>query len=278
MITLIISRKVDKVNNLKPIEMKKLQILKGWAIPLMMVLAVSGCKKEETPPDDLQNLSFDAQEVIDLLPDGLKNSTNEYAQTCVSYVEAALDMSSFIDNMDVPDNATKSDFKGSKESWQWTWQYAGESFTFYWSYEESGGKRYWTMDIQLGNGPRYDYIDAWETEDGSQGELTFNYAWAVIYSGECTEDYDFLYWTYTWYREACGTYHLSFVWDSDNSQYTCYIKYEVVVNADGSGSVEYFLDDELFYGMEWDVHGNGSWFYYYDGEVVTSGTWVAGQA
>jgi len=49
----------------------------------------------------------------------------------------------------------------------------------------------------------------------------------------------------------------------------------VVVNADGSGSVDYYMEGEVFYHMEWDVAGNGSWVIYPGTEYSMSGTWMA---
>jgi hypothetical protein len=257
--------------------MKHRNFLQGMTFLLVLTLLLSGCKKDDVPPDDFKQLSFDAEEVMDLLPDGLKNSNDENAQACVSYVESALDMAGFIDDMEVPDNATRSLSKSTNggDTWQWSWNYGGESFTFYWSYDESGGKRYWTMDISYNNGPRYNYIDAWESEDGNQGEVVYNFGWAVIYSGEDVDETEFLYWKYTWNKDASGAYHLKYYWDGDSDEYEYLVQYDVVVNADGSGSVDYYMEGEVFYHMEWDVVGNGSWVMFPDTEYSMSGTWMA---
>jgi hypothetical protein len=255
--------------------MKKQVLFQGLAALMLMALITTACTKEEDPPEDLQKLSFDSEAVLDMVPDGLKNSDDEYAQSCYSYIESAVDMSQFIDNMEVPDNAQKSQSKATgAETWQWTWNYGGESFTFYWSYEESGGKRLWTMDIQYGSGPRYSYIDAWEYTDGTGGEVTYNFGWAAAMDGEPIGDDEFLYWKYTWSLDSSGAYHLDFKWDADDAEYDYYILYETVINADGSGTVDYFMAGALFYHMEWDVLGNGAWVYYIDGAEFMSGLWT----
>ncbi len=240
----------------------------------IMAFVVTGCNKDDDPPDpgELQSLSFDTEEVMALIPEGLKNSNDEYAEQCVGFIESALDMSSFIDNMEVPEGATRSSSKASGDYWQWTWNYGGESYTFYWSYEEKNSKRYWSMDIQFGSGPRYSYIDAWETNDGMQGELTYNFQWAYIYEGDEWEDDDFLYWRYTWEQTSAGGYNLSFIWDGD-SDYEVFTRYDCVINPDGSGTIDYYMMDELFYHMDWDVIGNGTWVYYIDGEMFMEGSW-----
>jgi hypothetical protein len=258
--------------------MKNSVLMKGLTgLSLMAFLAV-GCNKEENPPLPSQQLSFDAEEVLAKVPAGLKNSQDEYAQDCYDFIESAVDMSGFISNMEVPDGATKTSKKSAMggDTWKWTWNYGGESFTFYWTYDEDNSKRYWTMEIQFGSGPRYDYIEAWETKDGRQGEVKYNWGWAALYSGEPVEDYEFLYWRYTWTLDSSGKYHIQFRWDSDDPEYDYFAYYDVVINGDGSGTIDYYYIDQLFYHMEWDIAGNGSWVYYIDGEEFMSGTWTAG--
>jgi len=243
-----------------------------------MTLVASGCKKEEDPPDpeEFAALSFDAEQVLEKIPDGLKNSDDEYAQDCYQNIEDALDMSDFIGQMEVPDNAVRTDKKSTGGTWRWTWNYAGQSYTFYWTYEESGGKRWWTMEIQMGSGPRYDYITAWEMMDGSEGEVEYNFEWALIAEGEEYDEGDFVFWRYHWKLDTTGKYTFNWIVDSSDSEYETAWEYDVVVNDDGSGSISYYLMDELFYFWQWNTDGSGSWEYYIDGDVFMSGTWAAG--
>ncbi len=253
--------------------MKTRLYTKGLAGLLLMLFLVNGCKKEDEPPQ-FEQISFDTQEVLDLLPAGLENSNDQYAQECVGMIETALDMSDFIDNMEVPPEAVKTAKKGTTGTWSWTWDYiGGEIWTFYWTYDEDNSKMYWTMEIQFGDGPRFDYIEAWEAKDGSAGEVIYNFNWAGIYDGDT--GYVGLFLRITWEMDSSGNYYYSWYWESDTEEYTYLWRYDIVVNADGSGSVDYYLADELYYHMEWDVLGNGSWAYYFGG-LETTGFWVAG--
>jgi hypothetical protein len=258
--------------------MKQTIIWKGLAGMAILAVVAAGCKKEEIKPEDLQQFSFDSEKVLDMVPDGLKNSSDSYAQSCYDFIESAVDMSDFIDNMEVPDEATKVSKKSSVagDTWKWTWyEYGGESITLYWTFEEDNAKRYWTMEIQYGSGPRYDFIEAWETKDGKQGEVIYNFGWAAIYYGEPIENYEYYYWRYSWSLDNSGAYHLQFSIDSSNPDYEYDLHYDVVINADGSGSVDYYIYDELFYTMTWDTLGNGTWTWYSNGEVIGSGSWEA---
>ena len=110
--------------------MSRNYLLKGWAVLFMFAILFAACSKdEEEVPEDFAKFSFDSQSVMDQLPAGLKASTDEHAQECVGMIESALDMSSFMDNMDVPDNAVKTSKKSSGDTWQWTWSYGGEVWT-----------------------------------------------------------------------------------------------------------------------------------------------------
>lgn len=244
--------------------------MKGWAVIMMLLFVVAGCKKEDEPPE-FEQIGFDTQVVMDRLPTGLTNATDEYAQECVDMIESALDMSDFIGHMDVPSDAVKTSKKGTSGTWSWTWSYMNEIWTFFWTYDEDNTKRYWTMEIQYGGGPIVDYITAWEMLDGSAGEIVYNFNWAAIYYGE--EDYVDLDLKIVWELDSEGTYYYSWYWEADSPEYTYLWRYDIVVYADGSGYIDYYLMDEIYYHMEWDAQGNGSWIYYI---IQMQGTWTAG--
>jgi len=255
--------------------MKKNYLLRGWAVIFLFAILVAGCNKDENEgPADLAEFSFDDQAVLDRLPDGLLSSSDPKAQECVDMIEEALDMSAFMENLEVPDNAQRSAKKASGETWSWTFSYMGGTWTFYWTYDEDNTKRYWTMEIQFGEGPRFDYITAWEMKDGTGGEVVYSFNWVQIYE-EDYEDYVDLHWTYTWNLDSMGNYYFSWSYDADGIEYDYYMNYEIVIYADGSGELDYYFMDELYYHMEWDAAGNGSWHYYLGG-YEESGSWTAG--
>jgi hypothetical protein len=254
--------------------MNKRFFFRGCIVFSLFAILVAGCKKDEEVPPQFEELTFDAQEVIAMLPDGLLASNDPKAQECVEMIEQALDMSAFQDNLVVPDNAVHSAKKSSGDTWSWTWYYMGETWTFYWAYDEDASKKYWTMEIQFGDGDRYDYITAWEMKDGSAGEVVYSFNWVGLYE-QNAEDYVDLHWTYRWEKNSSGTYSFSWTYDSDSTEYDYFMDYNIVIFADGSGTLDYYFYDELFYHMEWDALGNGSWHYYF-GSLEESGTWTAG--
>ena len=242
---------------------------------LAVALFVAGCNKDDDElPQDFAELAFDEAAILDRLPNGLTASDDPKAQECVSMIEGALDMSEFRANLIVPDYAQRSSKKASGDTWSWTFTYMGGTWTFYWTYEEDASKHYWTMEIQFDEGERYDYITAWEMKDGTGGEVVYSFNWVMIYEQGYSE-YEDLHWTYTWSLDASDTYHFSWTYDADSEEFDYFMHYDVVIYADGSGELDYYYFDELFYHMEWDAAGNGSWIYYFGGQEQ-SGSWTAG--
>ncbi|MFZ5942222.1 MAG: hypothetical protein ACOYXB_16775 [Bacteroidota bacterium] len=246
--------------------MKKSKHLLYFAALAFTLSFFTSCKEADTPPDEM--LSFEPETIMDQVPEALKNSTDEYAVLCVSDIASALDMSTFMGDLVPPDEAVRS----TGDTWRWSVSSYTYTMTFYWTYEEDSQKRTWTMEVQFENGTIYPYITAWEKKDGSEGEILYNFAWAQAYG--TTEDFEELYWTYHWTKDAAGNYTFSWNYDSSDESFEYFLKYEVKVNADGSGSIDYYSVGTKFYHMEWDTEGNGSWSYYSSGEEYLSGTWT----
>lgn len=248
---------------------------KGWIFFFLFAILSSGCTKEgEDLPPEFSELSFNDQEVLDRLPDGLLGSSDPKAQECVLMIQEALDMSAFQANLEVPGNAQHLAKKASSDTWFWTFDYAGGTWTFYWTYSEDSSKDYWTMEIQFGEGERYDYISAWEMKDGSAGEVVYSFNWVQLYDQEYM-DYVDLHMTFSWNQGLSGVYNFHWSYEGDSTEYDYVMQYNIVIHADGSGELDYYYFDQLFYHMVWDAAGNGSWTYYFGG-VEESGTWTAG--
>jgi hypothetical protein len=236
-----------------------------------LLIAFPGCNKDEFVPQSV-TLIYDFREVLELLPGGLTTSGDNYAQECYAMIREALDMSAFIENIEVPENAEKTSKKGTEGTWRWSWNYGDDTWDLYWTYEEENERKFWTMDIQSGAGPRFDYLEAWETTDGGQGELVYNFDWETLYD-DGTDNAE-LYWKYTWDRDASGNYNCSWYYHTEESAQNYFRQYDLTVNGDGSGTINYYFAGEPYYQMEWDMDGSGSWIYYFDGMSMT-GSWMA---
>lgn len=230
------------------------------------------CDKEEVKPE-FRQMTFESEEVLKKLPAGLVNSNDEHAEECMSMINDALDMSDFMGDLTVPDGAVKVSKKSSGDTWTWSVNVQGYEYSFFWTYSEDGSKHYWTMEIQVDGGAKHSYIQAWEYKDGSGGQVKYNFNWTAAVYGSM--EYEDIFWTYDWSIDDSGNYHFSMTWDSGEGENDFYLEYLVVVNDDGSGSIEYWLMDNLVYEMVWDAAGNGTWTYYSGGEELMSGSWNA---
>ena len=255
--------------------MKRSFLFRALMIMLVFTILYAGCNKDgDDLPPEFRELTFNEQEVIDMLPDGLLASDDPQAQECVVMIMEALDMSAFQDNLEVPDNAQPLSKKASGDTWTWTFTYGGETWTFYWTYSEDSSREYWNMEIQYGEGDRYDYITAWEMKDGSAGEVIYSFNWVQLYDEEYLGYVD-LHMIFAWQMDASDTYHFEWSYEGLSSEYDYVMQYGIVIYPDGSGELDYYYYDQLFYHMEWDAAGNGSWVYYFGGSEE-SGSWSTG--
>jgi hypothetical protein len=252
--------------------MKVLSHFSALMFSLMFILALSACKKEEDPPEEFHSLSFEQEEVLDRIPSGLKSSNDIYAQSCYHMVETVVDMSEFIDNMDVPEDATRDRSQSDEYTWKWDWHSSSGIATLYWNYEERESRRYWSLDVQFNDGQRYNYIDAWESLDGLHGEVAYNVLWYTYGEDGGNTDSQFL--RYTWDQDASGTFTFNWKMDDAAGGSSSPMHYMMVINADGSGLIKHFSYDELETEMSWDALGNGSWVFYAFGEAYADGSWT----
>ncbi len=250
--------------------------MKGLTGLLLLAVVATGCRKEEDPAE-FEKLSFDAGEVLAKLPSGLTGSNDPSAIECIGHIESALDMSAFITSMEVPADAEKSNKESTTDGdeWYWTLFHEGKNFTLYWIFDEDASGKNWSMEIQYGAGPGYDFIDAWESGDGSKGEVKYNFTWSYIDNAESGGDYQESFWQYSWDTDVSGRYMFNRYYESEDPGFNFYLHYELVINPDGSGTIDYFSLDSLFYHAEWDVPGNGSSIYYL-GDFLQPGSWTTG--
>lgn len=257
--------------------MKRFYVFSQILFFSLAILLTNGCKKdkdddkEETKPD-FKEVAFDKAEILDNVPVGIKESANEYASGLYAYIQSAVNMSSFINSMKPPDNAQKVNLKSaSSDTYKWSISYEGETLTYYWTYSEDASKDYWDMQIQFNDGPIYDYIKAWQTKDGEKGEIKFNFNWAYAEYG--LEETEIYYWIYDWDFTVDGKYYFNYYIQASDDSYNYEIKCNLVLNSDGSGTLDYYFYDTHYYHYLWDNYGNGSVTYYaYDPPLTYSWT------
>lgn len=240
---------------------------------LLVSILVSGCKKDnpEVLPDP-ETLSFKQEEIINKLPDALKNSTSPAAQQVVAWVSTATNWSTFDSYFTPPENAVR--VKASTVTYTWTdTYYEGSTISYWWTYTDDETTDYWKLEIQINDGPKAPYFESFEKKDGSAGQVKYSFEWANY---DAEEEYNGVYWIYSYEINDAGDYSFTWLYESDSEEYENFLRYDVIVKADGSGIVDYQSYGELIYHAEWDALGNGSYSYYSDGEVVSTESWTVG--
>jgi hypothetical protein len=237
----------------------------------LATLVFAGCQKEDFTnyPGELTSKKLPKTPSITKstpveVPQSLLISSNSYAQQAVGYINMANSMSAFSSFLTPPEDAQMSKSATGVNSETYTWSYSGLTVT--WIYNETA--THYTWDIYM-DGTYYTggdftnelYFHAEEAIDGKSGSM----AYYDIFTGAGTMTWD-------WYYDSNDVFHYNYVFSE--------FKLEIVVNPDGSGYVNYFIDTdsnsilELTYNYSWNADGTGSWIYYNaDGTVSAEGTW-----
>jgi hypothetical protein len=248
--------------------MKRINFFSALLALFILSLTFSCSKdKDDDVKQTPETLQFSKEEIINVLPAALKTSENEHAQDLVDYVKSAVDMSAFFDQLTPPENAQRISSKSGSIQYKWKYMdYAGGSISMYWTYSENSSKNTWSLEIQYNNGPRYKYIDAWQNKDKSAGEIKYNFMWVCAYQSSGTDCQE-VYYIYQWNKSSNGTYTFKWFWEA--AGYNGYFwQYDLVINPDGSGTLELTSYGEKWYYYQWNAQGHGSVTYYFLGTTT----------
>jgi len=238
----------------------KLSLLILAALPALF----TSCKKEDTKPQVIeykQPSIADRQTIVDV-PSGLNTLADQgdmNALTASIYIEMANGISQFGSDFYIPSDAERQ--SGDQNSANYFWTYAG--YSYWMTYKKESDKYVWTWDWETPEVQRFTYIKAEESLDGKSGN------WS-IYDPEASSQ---TVWTYNWSLDANGNFTASLVWNEDNATTG---SFEVVDNADSSGSFIYKEDGVKTAEVNWNSDGSGTYWLMGDGSGVT-GSWTAGK-
>jgi len=228
---------------------------------LAVVLLQVSCKKDEEPtsPDYKQPSAASRTEVV-TIPDGLQEKadagTDLGAIMAVSYMGLANAISSFGSTFALPEGA---EVQGKKSDGTiYYWSYSG--YSYWMTYNELSDRYTWTYDYELPGSSRFTYISAEELKTGKAGSLT-------IYNPEAPSEY---IWTYNWSINASNAFLADLEWyDGDDES-----SFNVVSNADHSGSFKYYIASVLNAEILWNADGSGTYWIIGDDNGI-EGSWTA---
>ncbi len=224
----------------------------------------TSCKKEETKPEVIeykQPALADRENVIEV-PAGLNALADDGDMNALMasiYIEMANGISSFGSDFYLPTDVERQ--SGDRNSVNYFWTYGG--YSYWMTYKKESDKYVWTWDWETPDVQRFTYLSAEESLDGKSG------SWS-IYDPEAVNQ---TVWTYNWSIDGDGNFTASLVWEEDNSVTS---SFNVVDNADGSGSFVYKEDGVKMAEVTWNSDGSGTYWLSDDGSGV-SGSWTAGK-
>ncbi|MCD9018420.1 hypothetical protein [Parachryseolinea silvisoli] len=235
--------------------------------------AAFSCSKDDdaTPEKSLEDVAFSMSGSSSVVtpPSAMASSDDTYAIQATSYVNMANAMSGYLQYFKPPQGSVKSSTpitvaNGRVAATQteylvYTWTDSqGSGMSIAYQVSEQSDKYVFEIFIKYSQDEDWTrYVYAEETKDGSEGLMH-------IYGVD-----DVVFITYSWKHTGDN---FDFVISSIEDETAFEINIHVNTKTK-AGSVEYVMNDELLYKMEWDAAGNGTWAYYVEGEVEESGSW-----
>ncbi len=239
-----------------------------FALFSFIALILLACSKEdEMAPEDEEPVvafAFDAQNPPIEVPSSLQSSSNENAIAINGILANANILSSYGAYFDVPEgaefsttpiNTSNSRVAGTSNVKIYTWSYSDANGTYKMAYQISEDTNDYIFEIFFNYGDGFTkLLEGRESKDAlRKGSLKW-----FDFSGGDT------YLTYEWEEFSNGDFEFNFI--------TFSFKYEILVNADGSGEINSFYENTIEANYTWNANGTGGTYTTYDSEGNITGT------
>jgi len=235
-----------------------------WLLGLMVVFLAFACSDDDddTVTGNNNQQTMDHSPTLDSIhvPAAMEASSDPYAQMAVTYINLANGLGGLGQYFVPPSSKVASVGKlsgNAADTLIWSWSYGG--ITVYLKFWETLTHYYWRY---MWHGTfEQEVYDNWiwyaanQSKDGTQGQL-------IWYDDNTTTPLLTWEWTY-----LGGIYTLTYTFDGIDQLI-------ITVNADGSGSLEYYDNGTLELRIIWYAAGNGAWWTY---DPVANGTWSVGK-
>ncbi len=239
-----------------------------FALFSFLAVSMSACNNDdEVAPEDEEPVvafAFDAQNPPIEVPSALQSSTNENAIAINGILASANVLSSYGAYFDIPEGAdfsttpistSNSRVASSGNVRVYTWTYSDANGTYTTAYQTSEDANDYIFEIFFNFGDGFTkLLEGRESKnDLKQGSLKW-----FDFSGGDT------YLTYEWEEFANGDFEFNFI--------TFSFRYEILVNADGSGAISSFTDNVINASYTWNAGGTAGTYTSYDSEGNISDT------
>ena len=246
--------------------MKKLFGIKNVILLILVVFGLNGCVIIGDNLDDLlgdelaknfykEPTASKRTALVDI-PDDLEtlSQSDMNALATVTFMGAANAITSFSTNFTL--GVSGLDAEPCTNGYVYSWEFVG--FKYWITYTDNGTTRTWEYEFQTPDLARFTLMTAEEAVNGKSG------SW-VIYDEVVGHA---KIWDYEWSIDSS---------DNFTATATCYDEpestYDVVSNANGSGSFVLTEDEVDVVTVNWTADGETGTYSYFDGEETYEGSW-----
>jgi hypothetical protein len=238
-------------------------------IAVLTAFLLFSCHKDK--PEDLvyRDLSFDPVSLLDQIPYGLKVSEDPYAKLVYGDIAYMLDWGEFSNQLILPDSAIKMSSGASAGTYTWNLNTGSLLLLINLTFSREGNEYQWQEKIQYGPvGTPNEYLTAQEYESGDSGSLQYNTRWFCGLN-QLTDPCDPLYRQYKWKMIDDNSIFYQVKMKDQTVVPAMYLEYRLILNSDGSGTINAYSGTEQYYTAAWDSLGNGIYSLHEGEEPVT---------
>ncbi len=240
--------------------MKTIKLLILFSV-VSFAVVITGCKKDNSNDPNQNAPEFKSKSVT--IPDAMAQSNDPGAQMAVNYLNMINSMSSYEGMMKAPGKSALIHYKDGGDTYTWEVNDNSGSYTVTMTVTETPLKIVWEMRI-TGNMDGHEltnflFIHAYQKKDETGSDF-------LVYDIETGDEYMDISWNII--GDGATEYRFEVFQET---------LLKVIVNTDGSGSLEFneWVNTAyvLTYQAVWDASGHGQYWEYEGGQVIDQGAW-----
>ena len=242
-------------------------------LSILMILSVSlSCSKDKTEKLVYHDPGFNPVSVPDKIPAGLKESNDPFARIVYDDILTMLDWGEISNQLILPGTALKLSTGAESENYQWSLNTGNLLLLINLTFSRDGEYYQWQEKIQYGLGTANEYLSARENKSGNNGSLDYNMNWFCGLE-QLTNPCEPNYRHYEWTIHDNLQLEYSSKMDVQTEGPVVTIENRLILNPDGSGTMDAFTGLEPYYSAVWDKQGNGS-YTRHDGDTHVTSDWI----
>jgi len=216
------------------------------AFMFIAILSMIACEKELQVADD-NNIDVTQPELkrgaeAINLPASLRNTSNEYANDCNTYIALYNEILNYSENFKPTGLVAELSDPASTDEKKYEWNEGNTTFRM--EYKKSPTHRVWQLGRVRIDGTEQKFLQVEKQNDGHGGAL---FVYEDVNANMLKESY---------------TWNIS----NPNEQFysvrkggVTYVQYDIYIRSNNTGSARYFQNTDLLFELSWNENGSGSW-------------------